>query len=370
MNRVKHYYAGSNSSLGFYSLYEQALEGIENLYILKGGPGTGKSTLIQGIGHTLAEKGWAIEFVHCSSDYDSLDGVLIPALKTGIVDGTAPHIVDPKYPGVLDCIVNLGAFRDDDKLKADRPAITSLTDDIAASFTKAYKAFADAKTDHDRLENIYIGAMDFQKAHQVTQDLMNKIFPTLIKKETSPTVKHLFLGANTPSGSVDYIDNLTADVQKRYIIKGRAGSGKSTLMKKIGAHAEKQGISVQYFHCAFDPNSLDMVILPSEDIAVLDGTAPHVIEPNREHDEVVDMFALCIDANIEVEKAKELHEVETAYKSGMQKGISYLAEAKTKHDELEAYYIQAMDFNAVKQKKEEMLAVILSLAESKHVVEE
>jgi hypothetical protein len=363
MGTIKHYYAGSNSSRGFYSFYDQALKGLDCLYILKGGPGTGKSTLIRKVGESLNEKGFDIEFLHCSSDNQSLDGVVIPALKTGIVDGTAPHIVDPRYPGVIDCIVNLGDYRDDDKLSAHKEKIVQLTDKISATFMKAYEQFGTAKKIHDDIEKIYIKAMDFQKADQVTEQLISRIYSKAIPSERSPKTKHLFMGAATPKGPVCYYDNLTEQDDTRFIVKGRAGSGKSTMMKKIGARAESLGLTVTYYHCAFDPGSIDMVSIPGLKTSILDGTAPHVFEPSRAGDEIVDMFELCIDPAVEVEQAEELGKLEAEYQSFMQEGTNYLAEAKCLHDELEVFYVEAMDFDGINKKAEELINQIAALIE-------
>ncbi|MGV3489667.1 MAG: PRK06851 family protein [Tuberibacillus sp.] len=363
MSTVKHYYAGSNSSRGFYSFYDEALKGLDRLYILKGGPGTGKSTLIRKVGESLNQKGFDIEFLHCSSDNQSLDGVIIPALKTGIVDGTAPHIVDPKYPGAVDRIVNLGDYRDDDKLAQHKNEIVSLTDEISATFKKAYEKFRKAKKIHDGIEKIYIKAMDFKKANQVTNQLKGKIFDGAIKPERMPKVKHLFMGAATPQGAVNYYDNLTESDEKRFVVKGRAGSGKSTMMKKIGAHAESLGLSVTYYHCAFDPGSIDMVSIPALKTSVLDGTAPHVFDPCRDGDEIVDMFKLCIDPKVEVEEKAAILELENEYQAYMKAGTKCLAEAKHLHDELETYYVNAMDFEGINNKTEELTSEIAALIE-------
>jgi len=354
MSLIKHYYAGANTSLGFYSLYDEAIKGLDQLYILKGGPGTGKSSFIKKIGLYLADQGYTIDFLHCSSDNESLDGVIIPEISVGIVDGTAPHVIDPKFPGVVDEIINLGFFWDRDRLKKHRKEIMKLTKDISHNFSLAYEQFAEAKAIHDEWEEIYLTAMDFHKADQVTKELMEKIFAKDVPRDKQPMIKKLFFGAATPEGPVHFIDNITEDIKKRYIVKGRPGSGKSTMMKKIGKHAEKLGLSVEYFPCGFDPNSLDMVIIPSLSIAILDGTAPHVIDPTRETDEVVDMFELCMDPKVEVEKEKELEHVESRYKIKMTIATNYLKDAKRLHDQLEQYYVAAMDFDAVNAKREEI----------------
>ena len=44
------------------------------------------------------------------SDSQSLDGIAIPDLKIAIIDGTA-HIVDPKYPAVIDKIPHFDEFK-------------------------------------------------------------------------------------------------------------------------------------------------------------------------------------------------------------------------------------------------------------------
>ena len=108
------FYLGANSPGGFYSLYDELLrpEEARSIYILKGGPGCGKSSLMRRVGAAMEEHGLDVEYIVCSGDPDSLDAVVIPALKTALVDGTAPHVVEPKYPGLVEEYVNLGACYD------------------------------------------------------------------------------------------------------------------------------------------------------------------------------------------------------------------------------------------------------------------
>ena len=58
-------------------------------------------------GMDLLKEGYDVEFMHCSSDPESLDGLVIPAFKVALIDGTAPHIVDPKNPGAVDETIHL-----------------------------------------------------------------------------------------------------------------------------------------------------------------------------------------------------------------------------------------------------------------------
>ena len=87
------YFLGANSPSGFYSLYDHLLspEQARAIYILKGGPGCGKSTLMRQIGARAEEAGLETEYILCSGDPDSLDAVILPEKAVAIVDGTAPH---------------------------------------------------------------------------------------------------------------------------------------------------------------------------------------------------------------------------------------------------------------------------------------
>lgn len=361
MPRIKHYYASSNSSLGFYSLYEDVLRNLQHLSILKGGPGTGKATLIHHVGDTLAEDGWSVEFIHSPLENGSLDGVIFPDLKAGIVNGAAPYNFDPRYPGVVDRIVNIGDCCDEKQLMLNKTDIVRLTDEINEHMKTAYGIFATAKQGHDELESLYLSAMDFKKADKVANDLIETIFSASVEREKHPNVRTLFFGAATPNGPVDFIDHITEDVGKRYIVKGSAGSGKSVMMKKIGRHAEDRGFSVEYYQCAFDPNSTDMVLIPDLNVAICDGTDPHAVDPSRSGDEIVDMFERCMDPAVEMDRAEDIREAHTSYKYSMKRATQCLSEAQKKRAELATFYTRATDFHAVEKRKDEIITDILCL---------
>jgi hypothetical protein len=89
---IKKVFPGGNTSKGFVSFYDYIIKPDANkIFIIKGGPGVGKSTFMRKIAHELVELGLEVEFMCCSSDNGSLDGVVIPAIETAIIDGTAPQ---------------------------------------------------------------------------------------------------------------------------------------------------------------------------------------------------------------------------------------------------------------------------------------
>jgi hypothetical protein len=359
--KIRNYYAGGNTARGFHNLYPSNLEGLDRLFILKGGPGTGKSSMMKKIGEEWLGKGFDIELLHCSSDNNSIDGLIIRELGVGIVDGTAPHVIEPTAPGAVEEYINLGEAWDSNKLAGEKGNIVKLTGKISESFQTAYSTFAEALRVHDEWEKIYINSMDFDKADQLTASLIDRFFGK-IKLNKKADVRHRFLGAATPQGAVDFVPNLTEDLTKRYFIKGRPGSGKSTMLKKLAAAAEERGFDVEVYHCGFDPNSLDMVIVRELGFAIFDSTAPHEYFPNSDRDEIIDMYEELIAPGTDEIFAADIEEIAGRYKGKMQEAISYLATAKSLHDELEEIYVGAMDFEVVNGIQEKISAEIGRLA--------
>ncbi len=140
--KVLNYYAGGNTARGFYDLFDSITEGLEKVFILKGGPGTGKSTLLKKVASSLNQTGEDIELIHCASAPGSLDGVIFPHLKAGIFDGTAPHVIEPKAPGAIEEYVNLGKGWDSKKLAGSRDEILLLNKQRKDFYLKAHEAYA------------------------------------------------------------------------------------------------------------------------------------------------------------------------------------------------------------------------------------
>ncbi|SEN44860.1 hypothetical protein SAMN05192533_11382 [Mesobacillus persicus] len=362
MGKVLNYYAGGNTARGFYSLYESNLEGLSRLFILKGGPGTGKSSLMKKLGKEWNEKGYDIEYLHCSSDNDSIDGLIIRSLGFGIVDGTAPHVIEPSLPGAVEEYINLGVAWDSAKLQAKKAEIEKISTEMKAAFSGAYALFGEALHVHDEWEKIYIENMDFDKANELTEKLLGDLFgDKRVNKEAD--VRHRYLGAATPKGAVDFVPNLTQGLAVRYLIKGRPGSGKSTMLKKIAAEAERRGFDTEVYHCGFDPHSLDMIIVRELGFAIFDSTAPHEYFPERVNDRVVDLYGTIIAPDTDDRYATEIKDVSARYKDYMNHAIASLATAKSLHDDLEQIYIDAMDYKKIDEITAELNEEIHKLAE-------
>ena len=124
------YFLAANSCDGFVSFFENAYNPRNNwrAFIIKGGPGTGKSSFMKEIARIGEEKGYCCERGFCSSDPDSLDAVIFPQLRVAVMDGTAPHLMDPVYPGVSETILNFSDFWKENSLQQNSKEIIEITD--------------------------------------------------------------------------------------------------------------------------------------------------------------------------------------------------------------------------------------------------
>lgn len=342
--KILRYFAGGNTATGYHNLYDSNLRGLDRVFILSGKSSTEKASMIEKLLDAWKEKGFPLEAIHSPNDPDALEGMIIREIGFGIVDGDSPRMVGKEYVGDRWETVDLDLMGYSPRNSGKEREILKLTADREAAFTKAYASYESALKVHDQWEKLYIDQMDFAKADRVAEQLIERLFPSNSTKG-SPSVRRRFLGAATPVGPVDFVANITAGLNQRYFLKGRAGTGKSTILKKLVSEAEKRDFELEVYHCGFDPGSLDMVLVRELGWAVFDSTQPHEYFPSRGGDEVIDMYELTVAPGTDEMFAKEIAEIEKKYRENMKHGRMYLAEAKRLNDELEAIYRKSTNQN-------------------------
>ena len=94
----------------------------------------------------MEEAGTPVEYLWCSGDPDSLDGVVLPALRCAVADGTSPHVLEPKYPAAVDRYVDLGRFYDLSAAKRDAEEVKAHTHTYKAAYERAYRHLKAARS--------------------------------------------------------------------------------------------------------------------------------------------------------------------------------------------------------------------------------
>ncbi|MGE5672315.1 MAG: hypothetical protein ACM3XM_00300, partial [Mycobacterium leprae] len=285
MNRqgtITHLFPGANTPQGFFSFYEYiAPVDANKIFVIKGGPGVGKSTFMRKIGEELVQEGYDVEFHHCSADNNSLDGVYIPAGDVALIDGTAPHVVDPKHPGAVDEILHLGDFWDEAAMRspANREAILRLTRACGFRFQRANDALLAAKAYLEEWKAYYTDCLDLGAVNAASEELIAELVPKRLEKRGS--ARRLFASAVTYDGPVHWLDSLFEKATKRYVVKGEPGTGKATLLERLADAALARGYSLDLFHCPMYPSKVDHLRIRETGVAVITSFWPHEFDARQ-----------------------------------------------------------------------------------------
>lgn len=340
--KIVRVFPGSNTRKGFFSFYDSVLNGLDKIFILKGGPGTGKSTLVKRIGLLMADRGFNVELLCCSSDNNSLDGVIVPQLKVAIVDGTRPHIIDPKYPGVVEQIINLSDFWDNSKLQRFKEEIISTSQKKAASYCQVYENLAEAyaNLDHQEQEKL---------SNEVVQNLAETLGGKIFKKP-QPRLRQMFAGAITPDGPVHYTREIIDGCKKRIRVTGGSRRDKSKFIYQLSAMALEKDFDADLYHCFFDPTYHSMLIIPKLELVIMDNNLPYMgnLLTESEFTDVISLSEEEISSEFTKQATKKL-----------ELAVTKLKQAKQYHEELEKYYVQAMDFEKIDKLREKLLSEML-----------
>lgn len=304
MNGFKCFLASSSAS-GFVSHFGDCYcpEDGWRTYIIKGGPGTGKSSFMKRVLKKIHEKEYCIE-VYCASDPHSLDGLILPDSKRVFMDGTSPHVVEPKFPGVCETLLDFGAFWDASVLREKCDEIISATKENKACHKRAAYHIKNAG-------NLFPQTAISRSAGA---ELISKHIP---EKGGTGRFTKAFLGGITPDG-VKYFDK-TIEAGTTVIVGGKDCDG---VLKNMQESAIKKGVSGYLFENPVLPSLTDAVFIPE-----------------------LSFFAVkesFIPADREIAKHLEL-------------AAGEIAKAKDIHDKLEGFYISAMDYDAVDSFTEDFL---------------
>ena len=279
---MKKYLLCANTSSGYVNFYSEEVKNLKRVYILTGVSEASASVIIKRL---------AAEF--------KADAIILSPVNIDFADG---------------CIINgIGIFSE--RIKKHMP------DD--ENYRGLYNAYGEAKKIHDDWEKIYIDNMDFEKLNAFCNETIEKILHD--KQGSGRGIdQSRFFGASTPEKPVNFINNLTDDLKKRYFIKGRPGTGKSTFLKKLRQTAHEKGFDTETYYCSFDPQSLDMVIIRELSVCVFDSTAPHEMFPQKETDEILDFYTASGLWGVDEKFGQELDKIKEDYNKSIKQGLEYL----------------------------------------------
>ena len=335
------FFAAANSARGFVSLFEEIFGGLSKLYIIKGGSGTGKSRMMEEIAAAAERRGHAVERYYCSADHASLDGVVIPALDFGIMDGTAPHTRDPKFPGAVDEIVNVGAFWDGALLRESAGEIKELMRQKALYFNCAFDSLGAAGNYRRAAGSLRERALDREKAGRAARRIVSRLH-----------------GGGEPRLICRVLDCYGMRGEHRFDTFARAAGevvpltgrhrGAPLFLGSLKKAALEAGHTV---YAALDPLTMEEIVelyLPDAGVAFVrpdgGGATGQPINTDR-----------FVDPNELREVRPTLTQLKRQERGAIGCALDMLAKAAENHFRLEQIYSRAMDFKAKEKLTREII---------------
>ncbi len=306
-------------------------------YILKGGPGTGKSSLMK----RLAEEyGGECDFYCCSSDLNSLDAVVFKEKGIYVADGTAPHVMEPKHPALDGEYINLGDFWDKNKIAPHRQALEYCFAENAA-FHKRASRFVTAGAE------LFGGLYDYARScilEEKLQAFAQRFARKMLGRngEIEGQCENRQLSAITQSGY------FTQEIDKSYTVVAVCDDYFAVggeLLRMICAEALSRGLLVYISHCRLvTSNPIEAVLIPEKNLAFLSENFL-----NAKHYECLKRINGMRFYNMAkiAEKKQKMAFDKSAGLELCAEAASSIASALSVHDEIEKYYINAMDFTKV-----------------------
>lgn len=347
------YFLGSATAKGFVTSFGDVIkrEGMFT-YILKGGAGTGKSSLMKKVACETEEHEPIVTF-HCSSDPDSLDAVVLTKSNVAIVDGTSPHVFDPIIPGVNQKIVNLGDHWDDKMLKANKEQIVKAVLANKSSLDRA-RRFTSALS-NILSDTCHIGAdsMLYKKAESFLDRFKKKLLPK--KNGGAGKAEYFQLSALTRYGYMTYTQTYDG-FDEIYYLKDDYFAATDYILKAVSNEALARGFDVVCCPCQlFNCENYEHLLIPELSVAIV-SASPLTNIPLKDG-KIINASRFYDKKLITLKKARLKLNKNTC--AGLLKETAdTLDTAKIIHDEIEKYYIGAMDFAKIDEISDKILQEI------------
>lgn len=331
----KTYFLGSNTAYGFFGDFSHLTRG--KTVILKGGAGTGKSTLMKKVNGIALDAGFMTETYRCSSDVSSFDAVFVPSKNFAVIDGTSPHVTEAEIPLVSGFVFNLLDAADEKK-------IAPYKDDIkyAASCKKQY--FNDAYC------NLNCANLIFENNKRKLSAAFNKAVASAAKDtfaalELSHGLRETrFVSAISDEGFVDFLSD---DFKGLYTIGVRAEYPEIIMLyiTKLLSLFAANDVEYTAFRSPFSPDFFDAVKVGNVVIADIDRF--------EKCDEII-----TLDAPVSLTLRTDLDAAENLHRTFVDKAIANIRLARLTHIGIEKIYSPAMDWTDVNNKTDKILCLL------------
>ncbi len=236
------WFAGANTDSGFKGCYPDFADErkLERLYIIKGGPGSGKSTMMKRLADEAERRGYPVARYLCGSDPDSLDAVVLDG-RIVMLDGTPPHAVESGAPGSVGELVDVSRFWNSGKLEKRRKEIEALAALKAADYAAGTRwlAAADAvvREELHRAEELFLR----EKAEKTARRLIERLGKP---EKNGGGIRYRYDHAVTMRGRAA-LSTVGRGTARRFVIEDACGTA-ALFLDLLAREIEKAGFAAEF----------------------------------------------------------------------------------------------------------------------------
>lgn len=293
------------------------------------------------------KKGFTTESFLCSSDPSSLDGVIIYKgdERIGLVDGTAPHVYEPKNVGVVENIINLGECWDEEKLHIRKDEIDKINRSKSVCYEYAY--------DYLRSCGNLRAVSDSMCAECIDLDKMSSSVYRMLKsnsKKEKGSEKIRLIDSVSMQGRVR-LDTFEKLSEKLYIIGDMYGIG-NELLSFVRKELKNKNSEYMVSYDPVCPGKINALYdLNTKCAFVLADERIHRHDDNNSEKEVKYInIKRFINSEKMSDNRAEIKYACSVYKSSLHGAGVLLFRAKKYHFMLEEIFKEAMNFSLVDER--------------------
>lgn len=341
-------FAAANSRNGFVSYDSSIFSGVSFLYIIKGGPGTGKSSFMRSIALKALDGGFDVEYFWCSSDPSSLDGLIIKNNDKSFAfwDGTAPHSADLKIPGVNSQFCDLGQFWNVAMLADHSDEIKRIASYKSNCYNSAYRLLSSAAAIDDEIFSLASEYTHHQKLIHFVERLTGHLSDVSTSK-----IRRLFTSCISGYGELRSaaFENSAENafyIDEKYRIYPE-------FFALLADALISKGYSIDISVSPLDPNVIDGIFV--HDIKTCFITAHQNDSMSKANFINSKRF---IDSTLFSDCRHRMRALSKLRNAIMTDALCSLEKARRLHADLETFYTSAMDFSMLERYKKEIMSKI------------
>ena len=351
--RTRAYFLGANTPQGFSSLYDQFADSTRGdfLYVIKGGPGSGKSSFMRFLGAAAEDAGLDVEYIRCSGDPDSLDGLYIPARGVAYADGTVPHVLEPPFCGAGGAYIDLGKYTDSAAMRPLLHEVSSLNRRYKDCYRRAYALLSGLPALDGGTDGLCTPE-DIEGVRRRARSAANR---EMRKRGGTESETRRFLSAFSCKGRVVCTDTLSALCDRVYLLDRGLGLS-DVYLREIALCAEKRGLARICCVDPLAPDTLEAVLLPELSLGYAAGELPDGLKSTAVRHIRLDRIPDGKRLDAARPQLKSLRKLRTQLLAEAQRELE---RAKALHDELEALYNPHVDFSGVSDEAQRHVDALL-----------